>query len=136
MKPTSAPYPNLEHQRQVLLRQLAHWRQLRRGSLTYQFLRVKHADGSVAQRGPYPLLTRKQGRKTLSQRLTNPALVPLYRQQIQALRQFESVVDQLVDVGEQLSDRAVAQVLRKRTPGAGATKRPGAAAGPGHRAEP
>src|SRR5512142_2193462 len=96
MKTTSPSYSNLEHQRQGLLRQLADLRELRRGSLIEQFLTVKHADGSSLRRGPYPLLTRKEASKTVSVRLTDPALVALYRQQIQAMRQFEGVVDQLV----------------------------------------
>ena len=65
MKTTSPSYSNLEQQRQGLLRQLADLRELRRGSLTEQFLTVKHADGSSVKRGPYPLLTRKQARKTV-----------------------------------------------------------------------
>ena len=130
MKTTSSAYSNLEHRRQALLEQLAGLRELRRGSLTEQFLRVKHADGSVVQRGPYPLLTRKEGGKTLSVRLTDPQLVPLYRQQIQALRQFETVVDQLVGVGEELSDLAVAEVIQKKTHGGVGTKRRGPSFGP------
>ena len=99
------------------MRRLGELRELRRGSLTEQFLTVKHADGSKVKRGPYPLLTRKQATKTISLRLTDPALVPLYRQQIHALREFETVVDQLVRVGEQLSDLAVAEVVQKKTSG-------------------
>jgi hypothetical protein len=71
-------------------------------------------------------LTRKHGQKTVSLRLTDPALVPLYRQQIQALRQFETVVDGLVRVGEQLSDLAVAEVVQEKTPGGTGTSRRGA----------
>ena len=85
MRIPSTDYPNLERRRQALLEQLAALRELRRGSLSEQFLQVKHVDGSLVKRGPYPLLTRKQGGKTLSVRLTDPTLVPLYRQQIQAL---------------------------------------------------
>jgi hypothetical protein len=104
-------------------------RELRRGSLTEQFLTVQHADGSKVRRGPYPLLTRKQAQKTVSMRLTDPALVPLYRQQIQAMRQFESLVEQLVRVGEQLSDLAVAEVVQKKTPRGAGTNRRGASSG-------
>jgi len=91
MKKSSSDYSNLEQQRLALLRQLSDLRELRRGSLTQQFLTVKHADGSRVKRGPYPLVTRKEANKTVSVRLTDPALVPLYRQQIHALRQFETV---------------------------------------------
>jgi len=88
--------------------------ELRRGSLTEQFLMVKRKDGSRVKRGPYPLLTRKQGQKTISRRLTDPALLPLYRRQIQAMRQFEGVVEGLVRVGEQLSDLVVAEAVQKK----------------------
>src|SRR5437667_7007042 len=114
MKKTLSDYPNLRQQRQQLLQQLSGLQELRRGSLTEQFLMVKRKDGSRVKRGPYPLLTRKHGQKTVSRRLTDPALVPLYRKQIQAMREFETVVDQLVRVGEQLSDLAVAEVVQKK----------------------
>ena len=138
MKTSVPDYCNLEQQRQGLLRQLADLRELRRGSLTEQFLTVKHADGSKVKRGPYPLLTRKEAQKTVSVRLTDPALVPLYRRQIQTMREFERVVDQLVRVGEELGELAVAQVVQKKTPGGTGAKRRGAASGhrPGQSTEP
>jgi len=129
MKPNPSDYPKLEQQRQCLLQQLAGLQQLRRGSLTEQFLMVKHSDGSRVKRGPYPLLTRKAGKKTVSLRLSDPALVPLYRRQIQAMREFETVVNQLVRVGEQLSDLAVAEVVQKKTPRGTGTNRRGASPG-------
>ena len=132
MKTISPNYSNLEQQRQGLLRQLADLRELRRGSLTEQFLTVKHADGSQVKRGPYPLLTRKEANKTVSVRLTDPSLVPLYRQQIQAMRQFEGVVDQLVRLGEQFGDLAVAEAVQKKTAGGTGAKRRGASSGHGH----
>jgi hypothetical protein len=132
MKIASLKYSNLEQQRQGLLRQLADLRELRRGSLTEQFLTVKHADGSQVKRGPYPLLTRKEANKTVSVRLTDPALVPLYRRQLQAMRQFEGVIDQLVRLGEQLGDLAVAEIVQKKTPGGTGAKRRGASSGHGH----
>jgi hypothetical protein len=138
MKSNSPHYARLEHRRQTLLEQLVDLRELRRGSLIDQFLELKHADGSVVKRGPYPLFTRKEGGKTLSVRLNDPAVVSLYRQQIQALRHFESVVDQLIGVGEQLSDLAVAEVVQKKTPRGTGAKRRGASPslGPGHPSEP
>lgn len=130
MRTASANYPNLEQQRQALLRQLSDLRELRRGSLTEQFLTVKHSDGSKVRRGPYPLLTRKDANKTISVRLTDPALVRLYRQQIQTMRAFESVVAQLARVGEQLGDLAVAEVRQKKASGGAGAKR--RSASPGH----
>jgi hypothetical protein len=132
MKATSPNYPNLEQQRQALLRQLSDLRELRRGSLIEQFLTVTHADGSKVRRGPYPLLTRKDAQRTVSVRVTDPALVPLYRQQIQTMRQFERVVDQLARVGEQLGDLAVAEAAQKKTAGGVGAKRRGASVGRSH----
>jgi hypothetical protein len=123
MKIPPADYSKLEQQRQLLLQQLSDLPQLRRGSLTEQFLTLKRKDGSKVKRGPYPLLTRKEARKTVSKRLTDPNLLPIYRRQIGAMRQFEHVVDQLVRVGEQLSDLAVAQAAQKKTSGGTGTKR-------------
>ena len=131
MKKPASPYPNLEQQRQALLGRLSNLRELRRGSLVEQFLTVKHADGSKVRRGPYPLFTRKEASKTVSVRLSDPALVPLYRQQIKAMREFENVVGQLVRVGEQLGDLAVAEVVQKKTSGGVGAKRRGAASGYG-----
>ena len=124
--PKTSDYPTLEQHRQQLLQQLSGLPEIRRGSLTEQFLTVKRKDGSRLKRGPYPLLTRKQGQKTVSQRLTDPALVPLYRRQIQAMRQFVTVVDGLVQVGEELSDLAVAEAVQKKTAGGIGTSRRGA----------
>ena len=132
MKTNSPTYSSLEQQRQSLLRQLADLRELRRGSLTEQFLTVKHADGSQVKRGPYPLLTRKEANKTVSVRLTDPSVVPLYRRQLQAMRQFEAVIDQLVRLCEQLGDLAVAEVVQKKTPGGTGAKRRGPSSGHGH----
>ncbi len=129
MKKSLPDYSNLEHQRQALLQQLSSLQELRRGSLTDQFLTVRHADGSRVKRGPYPLLTRKEGKKSVSLRLSDPQLVPLYRPQIQAMRQFETVVDQLVRVGEQLGDLAVAEVVQKKTGGGTGANRRGASSG-------
>jgi Family of unknown function (DUF6788) len=135
MADPSTDYATLQTQRQALLQQLAPLEQLRRGSLIAQYFVARRQDGSRVKRGPYPLLTRKHGQKTVSVRLTDPALLPLYRQQLAALRQFDAVVGQLVAVGEQLSELAVSEVVQKKTGGGTGTSRRGAAPGrdPGRR---
>ncbi|MBI4325692.1 MAG: hypothetical protein HY674_10570 [Chloroflexi bacterium] len=115
MQNTPTNYPVLQARRQALLQQLAPLDQLRRGSLIEQFVLTKRRDGSIHKRGPYPLLTRKQGQKTVSLRLTDSDVVSLYRQQIQAMRQFEKVVRELVHLGEELSDLAVTEQVQKKT---------------------
>jgi hypothetical protein len=132
MQKPAPPYSNLENQRLLLLRKLSNLRELRRGSLSEQFLMVKRKDGSRVKRGPYPLFTRKEDKKTVSVRLSDPALVPVYRQQLQTMREFETVVSQIVRVGEELSDLAVAEVVQKKTSGGTGTDRRGPP--PGNRA--
>ena len=134
MHTISSDYSSLQQERQRLLQQLSGLQELRRGSLTEQFLLVERQDGSRVKRGPYPLFTRKHGQKTVSLRLTDPTVVSLYRRQIQAMRQFETVVDGLVRVGEQLSDSAVTEVVQKKTPGGTGTRHRGASPRrrPGH----
>src|SRR5260370_41172082 len=99
---TLSDYPNLRQQRQQLLQQLSGLQELRRGSLTEQLLLVKRKDGSRVRRGPYPLPAGKDGQKPVSRRLTDPALVPLCRKQVQALPRFETSVGGSVRLGEQL----------------------------------
>jgi hypothetical protein len=70
MKKAFSDYPHLQQQRQQLLQQLSGLQELRRGSLTEQFLMVRHQDGSRVKRGPYPLLTRKHGAQTGSLQVT------------------------------------------------------------------
>lgn len=130
--PSKTQFSTLEIQRQSLLDQLAPLQQIRRGSLTEQFLMGKRKDGSRVKRGPYPLLTKKERTQTVSQRLCDPAVCALYRQQIQAMRQFEKIVGQLVQVGEKLSDLAVAETVQKKTRSGTGAKRRSGASGPGH----
>jgi hypothetical protein len=47
------------------------------------------------------------------------------------MRQFEGLVDQLVRLGEQLGDLAVAEVVQKKTAGGTGAKRRGASSGHG-----
>jgi hypothetical protein len=130
MEDNALDYAALNLRRQTLVRQLLGLAQFRRGSLTEQFLRGKRQDGTVVKRGPYPLLTRKEGGKTVSLRLNDPELVRLYRQQIQTMRQFESVMAQLVQLGERLGDLAVAELVRKKAGSGIGTNRRGALPGP------
>jgi hypothetical protein len=130
--PSKSQFSTLEIRRQNLLQQLAGLRQIRRGSLTQQFFMVKRKDGSRVKRGPYPLITRKEGQKTVSQRLSDPKLLALYRQQIDGMRQFEKVVNQIVQIGEQFSDLAVAEQVQKKTRNRTGTERGGASSGAGH----
>ncbi len=113
MKTGPSSSQSIHARRRALLRRLAALDQIRRGTIVDQYVVSRRRDGSIHKRGPYPLLTRKQGKRTVSKRLTDPDLVPLYRQQIRSMREFERVVAELVILGEQLSEMAVARHAKK-----------------------
>jgi hypothetical protein len=105
----------IQQQRQQILADLAQLEQVRRGSLTEQMVETVGRDGRRHQRGPYPLYTFKEAGQTISRRLTDPAQLPLYRQQIQQGRRFQELTAQLLRLGEALSDQAVISAAEKKT---------------------
>jgi hypothetical protein len=99
----------LKAKRKRVLAELAGLEQIRRGTVVEQFVQTRHKDGSKVRRGPYPLYSFKEKGKTVSRRVTEPAQVEVYRQQIQAFRRFRELISQLVTIGEQLSDVALSE---------------------------
>ncbi len=114
MKTGATSSQAIHARRRALLDRLAALDEIRRGTIVDQYVVARRRDGSLHKRGPYPLLTRKQGKRTVSKRLTDPDLVPLYRQQIRSMRDFQRAVAELVVLGEQLSELAVTRHAKKR----------------------
>jgi hypothetical protein len=106
----------IRKRRKELLQELAILEQVRRGSITSQILSVTRKDGTVSLYGPYPLYTSKEKGRTVSRRIKDPALVPVYRTQIEAFRRFETLTGELVRLGEELSELALSDVdeLKKK----------------------
>ena len=77
---------------------------MRRGSLCPQVFEATRKDGTKVRRGPYVVYTRKEKRKTVSRRITDPDQVQAYREQIDAFRRFEGLAAELVRIGERISD--------------------------------
>jgi hypothetical protein len=94
----------VRQRRKELLTELAALEQMRRGSLTPQYFEATRNDGSTVRRGPYTLYTSKEKGKTVSRRITDPELVLRYEEQIKAFRRFETLANELVRVGEKISD--------------------------------
>jgi hypothetical protein len=90
--------------RKVVLAELASLEEIRRGSVTEQFVEATKKDGSKVRRGPYPLYTFKEKGKTVSRRLKRGQEVENYRQQIDAFRRFQELMAELLRMGEQFSD--------------------------------
>ena len=109
------PMEKLETQRQRLLKELADLGPMRRGSISEQFVESRGRDGVKKQRGPYFVYTYKEKGKTVSRRLTGPEQVALCQRQIQAFRRFQELTAELLQIGEQASNLALAGEEVKKT---------------------
>ena len=100
----NARLARVRRRRRELLEELARLEQMRRGSLCSQIFEAKRKDGTKVYRGPYALYTYKEKGKTISRRITNPAELGRYTEQIEAFRRFQELSSELVRVGERISD--------------------------------
>ena len=106
-----------QHRKQ-LLTELVEIEQMRRGSLIPQVFAGTRKDGTQVRRGPYPLYTFKEKGKTVSRRITDAQQARRYQEQIAAFRQFEVLTQELVRVGEKISDLVLsdeAELKKKRS---------------------
>jgi hypothetical protein len=93
----------IEQRREAVLREMAAIRSMRRGTINEQYLRVPHKGQPQAGRcGPYHVLSRSEGGKTVSQRLTSgqqlaqaKADVAAHRRFVELCREFEHLTEQL-----------------------------------------
>ena len=108
----------LHARRRQLLSQIEDLDQIRRGSITEQFIDAVLKDGTKVRRGPYTLYTFKNNNgRTVSRRLTDPTQIAHYRSQIEAFRQFQQCTAELLSLGETLSNQALDDPeAQKKTP--------------------
>lgn len=105
----------LESQRKRILGELADLGEMRRGSVSEQFVESTGRDGVKKRRGPYFVYTYKDKGKTVSRRLTSPEQVALCQRQIEAFRRFQELTAELLQIGEQASNWALAGEGVKKT---------------------
>ena len=116
---TLSTIAQLHDRRRQLLSQIENLDQIRRGSITEQFVETVRKDGENVRCGPYTLYSFKDnGGRTVSRRLRDPAQIAHYRAQIDAFRQFQQCTAELLALGEALSDRAIEypEAEKKRLP--------------------
>lgn len=93
----------IEQAREAILEEMRSMRSMRKGSVTRQFLKVKHKDKSEpVLRGPYFVFTRKEGKKTVGYRLRHgkeqeAALrdVTAYKRFVALCKQFEELTEKM-----------------------------------------
>jgi transposase len=115
---SSTTTAQLHVRRRQLLSQIEDLDQIRRGSITEQFVESVRQDGTKVRRGPYTLYSFKdKGGRTVSRRLSDPAQIAHYRSQIDAFRQSQQCTAELLALGETLCDRALeVPATEKKTP--------------------
>jgi hypothetical protein len=97
-----------------IIKELSGLFEMRRGSVVEQFVETLRKDGTRTRRGPYALYSYKEKARTISQRLSDPELVETYRGQIQAFRRFQELVQEMVTLGERISEVAISDGREKK----------------------
>jgi hypothetical protein len=99
----------VQKRRAEIIKELADLDQLRRGSVIDQVYESVREDGTKVRRGPYPLYSFKEKGKTVSRRIKDPKRKRVYEGQIQAFRRFQALTAELLRLGEELADLALAE---------------------------
>ncbi len=98
-------------------------RSLRRGSITEQFVPVlRQGQKQAARRGPYYVLTRHRGRKTISRRLTTPEALQQAQSDIEAFKSFQALCHEFEQLTEKLGELERGSKAEKKRLSSGLSK--------------
>lgn len=98
-------FKTIEARREAILEEMKSMRSMKRGTLNEQFLKVaQKGKRHPALRGPYYVLSRREGNKTMSWRLTTPEAVQKARQDIAAYQRFHALAKEFVQWTEVLGE--------------------------------
>lgn len=109
----------VEQRREALLREMAAIRSMQRGTVSEQYLRVPHKGQAQPGRcGPYYVLARWEGGKTVSRRLSTPQQVARAKADVAAYQRFVALCQEYQRLTEQLG-----QLEQKEAEGPGKKRR-------------
>ncbi len=95
----------IECKRMEILQRMGEMRSMRRGTINEQFFEVKQkGKREPVLRGPYYVLSRREGKKTVSKRLTSQKELEKARKDIDAQKQFRELCRQFEELTERLSE--------------------------------
>jgi hypothetical protein len=103
----------IEARREEILRQIRGIRSLERGTITEQYLKVRHkGQPEPVLRGPYYLISRRGEKKTVGYRLTSGEELARARRDVEARQRFSELCREYEELTEQLGqlERASAAV--------------------------
>jgi hypothetical protein len=93
----------IETQREAILGQMRAIRSMERGSINEQFLKVAHkGKKEPVLRGPYYVISRREGNKTVGYRLRTPRELARARQDVQRHKRFQELCQDFERLTEQL----------------------------------
>lgn len=103
---------DIEKERESILSQLRELRSLRRGTINEQFLKTRSAKtGETVINGPYYVLSRKEGKKTVSKRLKPGTELERAREDVAEHKRFLGLCKDLEQLTEELGASARFETL-------------------------
>ena len=100
-----SPIQNLEARRNAILEEMRSIRSMRRGTINEQYLKVRlQRKKEPALRGPYYVLSRREGEKTVSQRLTSLGELEQARKEVGEYKRFLSLCREFEQVTTKLGE--------------------------------
>lgn len=93
----------IEKRRDAILKQMQGIRSMERGSITEQYLKVPHkGKKEPVLRGPYYMLSRREGKKTVGYRLKTPIELERARRDVEAHKEFKKLCREFEELTERL----------------------------------
>lgn len=92
----------IEGKRDEVLKQMRCIRSMKRGTINEQYLKVPQKGSRPALRGPYYVLSRREGNKTVSERLTTPTQLDQAKTDVAAHRRFVELCKEFEVLTERL----------------------------------
>ena len=91
--------------RREIVREISEIQSMRKGVLNSKYQKIRHKNGEVVVKGPYYVLTKKGGGKTIS-KAVSPGDAQHIQEEVDNYKRFRQLSDEYVDVCEKISSLA------------------------------